>query len=334
MPRNPQVRGSELIEYDPWEGFRRNWGSYRTVAQPYTALLNLAAKLEALAAISVRPTAASFDSELSGPQNEADENILEWCNEHGLLGLVPVLSDMIELPGVIELEDNGSPRVLNSVTYYREGGIWDSRLSMIVPGERNPIGVATARSWAQDHRGRVTWLDLDFYGRREEPLDHLRRYFTDSDNAGFRPDLPNGEQFWRRYCEPLDDFAHWASRIFRESVENLSRWQSDRVNDFDARLTAQRAHSKLNSLAAPAAPSFRFRPDTGRIDEERVSAGLLSSYALMVLLDREDGRRALKCNNCAAFFVSNESRAGYCSERCRNTASNRRYRTRKRNRSI
>jgi hypothetical protein len=293
-------------------------------------LLNLAATLEALDAKSIAPSLVSVGSEIRGPQNEADEGILGWCDKHGLIGLVPVLSDFIELPTTIEPGTDKSPLLVTTVTYHREGGIWSERISMHVTEGNSIDAQDRAARLAEECTPSFNWLDLDFQDSIAKPFSHLREYFTDYDDDGFTPGLPNGNRFWHAYSEPLDDFARW-SLVFRKSVECLSQWRSHMVHDNHARSAANLAHSALTALAEPAAPTFRFRPERDRVDEERVSAGLLSSYALMFLWDREEGRRALRCNNCSAFFVSDDPRAGYCSRRCRNTASNRRYRMGKRN---
>jgi hypothetical protein len=62
------------------------------------------------------------------------------------------------------------------------------------------------------------------------------------------------------------------------------------------------------------------------LEQVTISPGLLSSYALMFLLDQVENRRALRCEVCVRYFVSDERRALYCSPRCRHTAQSRRYR--------
>lgn len=105
-----KAEGAELHEYDPWDDYRSNAGNYRTVEQPYTALLELHRKLKDLDSRNIRPTSVPhifLGEPLRGPKNEADTLILNWCNLHGLLGLVPVLSNSIRPPAVLD-ESGGS----------------------------------------------------------------------------------------------------------------------------------------------------------------------------------------------------------------------------------
>jgi hypothetical protein len=117
--------------------------------------------------------------------------------------------------------------------------------------------------------------------------------------------------------------------MFALSVGYMSQWEGGTTNGEDATAAVQQSYRALSALAQAAVPSFRFNPERNRVDEERVSAGLLASYALMFLWDRVDGRRALRCQNCDSHFISDEPRARYCSPRCRNTAQSRRYRSKK-----
>jgi hypothetical protein len=88
------AEGAELQQYDPWVDFRSNAGKYRTVDQPYVPILELHRKLTILGGKhNVWPTPARAAKR--GMQNEADELIVAWCNQHGFLGLVPVLSNSI-----------------------------------------------------------------------------------------------------------------------------------------------------------------------------------------------------------------------------------------------
>jgi len=170
---------------------------------------------------------------------------------------------------------------------------------------------------------------MGVYG--EQPLKFIRAFFLPStfgqkepNEERFTPPPPLSPPFWRCYGEPVSAIAYWC-RKFTECIDCMSLWQGRDAAEADV----QYAFTNLSALADSAAPAFRFNPKRNALDEARVSPGLIASYALMFLWDRMEGRRALRCQNCQAYFVSDETRARYCSPRCRNTAQARRYRSQK-----
>ena len=333
------AKGAELLRYDPWQGFRTNVGLYRTVEQPYVAFLELNRKLKALANTGVRPFRADSrhageHTSLNGPQNEADQVVLDWCNQHGLVGLVPVLCNSIRLPPQIEKDERGGCVKITHAHHFRDGGIWHS---LVQEGEIVCCGEdcdTTARkAVASDPKPTVTWFDWMSHLYEEKPLDYFRQFFPGPQHnewvESFAPPKPITANFWKAYCEPTRDLCRWCEN-FALSVDYLSGWGGGRGSDSEQG-KAEQAHWFLVGLSQSAAPTFRFHAGRNSIDEVRVSAGLLSSYALMFLWDRMDSRRALRCGVCDRYFVTDEQRAEYCSPRCRNTAQKRRFRARRSN---
>jgi hypothetical protein len=252
----------------------------------------------------VRPSRASVHPRFTpepiiGPHNDADELILGWCNNHGLLGLVPVLSNSIR-------PADGNHH------HHRDGGVWSTLITTGTTTHLRGDDSADREAAPPGFTPGVTWLNPAILLYEEKPLDHIELFFRADETP-----RPNSQQFWGQYGEPIQQFTHWVG-IFVSLVDCVSQ-----SKDTDA---IRRAHSILNALAQSAAPSFRFNAKRNRLDEERVPAGLLASYALMFLWDSMEKRRALRCENCDSYFVSNDPRARYCSPRCRNTAQSRRYR--------
>jgi hypothetical protein len=334
------AEGAKLIEYDPWHAFRVNEGKYRTVEQPYTTLLELNRNLIRLESTNVRPSRLHaryfFGDAVRGPQNAADRLILDWCNLHGLLGLVPVLSNSIRLRAEAEVGTHEQSRVMRHRHHFRIGGIWHSHLVTVNPA------AATSEATEEADRGladqvpgaALTWFNWPTHIYEEKPLEHIRdfflptpfgMYFPEEDH--FAPPCPNSGEFWARYGEPVEGFTRWC-RLFATSVDCLSQAEGGHKSDEDVRAIEQ-SFWALSGLAHSVAPAFRLIQGGGRVDEARVSAGLLASYALMFLWDRMEGRRAIRCQNCDSRFISNDSRALYCSRRCRNTAQSKRSRSKK-----
>ncbi|MGA9623920.1 MAG: hypothetical protein WBQ65_05580, partial [Bryobacteraceae bacterium] len=260
-----------------------------------------------------------------GPRTEADELILAWCNQHGLLGLVPVLSNSIRPPAAIESGDHKSTRVVKK-HHHRAGGIWLSQMvSPIFPPQ---AAEDAARRFAEEGaKPGITWFNWQSHIYEEKPLQDIELFFRPVwKDEPVNPPCPNTPLFWKSYGEPVWEFTHWCE-MFTLSVDYISQWEGGKTNSENA-AAVQHSHWALSGLAQSAAPTFRFNPQRNSVDEQRVSAGLLASYALMFLWDRVEGRRALRCRNCDRYFVSDVKRANYCSPRCRNTSQKRRSRAR------
>ena len=318
-------KDAELVKYDPWQAFRSNVGKYRTVTQPFNSLLELGRHLENEEKRDVRPSKINQQSALIpvlGPQNGADKLILDWCNEHGLLGLLPVLSTSIRLSehashirsGGEWVTDNIEEEIRHSTTLSRR---------KVERGEQDSLTPSVDRS----ADSKITWLSWLFAEYEVTPLSDKGAFFGAwNPTHTLTPWRPGSEMFWKVYGEPVHDFGEWCI-VFTHCVNLLSLQSAERA-DKAGFITV--AHRVLTRLAESAAPVFEFHP-TRRIvlDEVRTPAGLLASYALMFLWDLTDGRRGLRCARCDRYLVSDDPRAAYCSQRCRNTAQNRRYRAQK-----
>lgn len=341
--RNGVIRPAlaTLEEYDPWQRYRTNVGKYRTVEQPYLALLELQRELERVedrGGDSVKAGSQPISTaSVIRAQNDADDLIVRWCNRHGLLGLLSTLSNSICFPAVVRpLTDYANTRVVSQEMYVRTGGIWHPVLDVRSVFENTSKRAdAVARREAKElSRPGVTWFNRESSVYELKPLDSIKKFFPFSSKSNnesmFHPPCPNQQSFWADYGEPVSDFKLWC-RLFTRAVEHLSQWpaRSAGGDTEDLPIEVERSFRTLSELAQSAAPSFSLRKARGTIEEARESAGLLASYALMFLWDHIDGRRTLRCQNCGRYFVSNENRARYCCVSCRNTAQSRRYRTKK-----
>lgn len=303
------ARDAALIEYDPWERFRENDGRYRTVHQPYIELVNLCRRLDDLRIQSgIQPWSPGGRTlkPVVGPQNEADQLILDWVERHGLLGIVPTVANSIRS---------------GTKWHYLAGGVWFSFTQL--------RGDAPVRL----DDPAVGWLNLRFRLYEAQPLKDLEPFFG-ANIADQGVPGPGSPEFWRDYREPIDKFVSYGRR-FASDAMCLSHWRdarfarpSDGLRPDTPGDSEHEAFNVLAALAATTAAEPQLAADRKMIVEERNSPGLLASYALMFLWDRMDGRRIVRCGGCGSHFVSNEIRAGYCSVACRRTASSRRYRRR------
>jgi len=323
------TRDAQFTEYDPWSAYYLNADRYRTVEQPYNSFLELGSQLQDEQARGVRPSKVdsrrSATKAMLGPQNGADRLILDWCNDNGLLGLVPVLSTLI--------------RLRNDTFHYRDGGKWFTRFEEQDAPRRSTTttrpqvqsGEEDSITWPVDGRGveeKLTWLSDDSLYEHEWTSLSDKRAFFDTWKRGrmFAPFRPGSRAFWNVYAEPVEEIARW-SVLFTKAAKWLSRPSSGGGGDNGFLI---RSYLIIKKLTESAAPSFQLHPARKIVlDEERIPAGLLASYALMFAWDLMEGRRAIQCEVCQRYFVSDEYRAAYCSRRCRNTAQTRRHRAKK-----
>lgn len=288
-----------LVQYDPWIDFTQNVGKYRTVEQPYLPVLELGRRLEEI------DHAARSSWVPGGP---IEKLVVPWSTSHGLLGLLPSLAESIAFP--VTSGDTPYQRV-----WFRLGGQWWEKDSESEPF-REP-GIDWSRSFEGGFKERGGFdLLLKFFPK----LAERKSWFDDV------PQIQTTE-FWRDYGEPLELFDQVCIEL-AQAVRALGSWQ------WTSEAADQRGDALwfLNSLVQAAGPTFGDHDPSGKpgIFEYHICAGLLGSYALMILSDLTSGRRIPNCETCGRFFVSNVAQAAYCSPKCRHTAQTRRHRQKSR----
>jgi hypothetical protein len=129
--------------------------------------------------------------------------------------------------------------------------------------------------------------------------------------------LPLSAEFCRMYAENVDQ-ALTSARQFAQSIRRIGRGPEQK-EEFDEAMREMQALAAQSSFttAGKAGETFRWAP-----------ASLLSYYAAMALADVAEDLLNV-CDNCHAVFVSSAGRARFCSPRCRKTALQREWRTRK-----
>src|ERR1051326_67333 len=206
------AQGAEFREYDPWQSYRANVGKYRTVEHPYCSLLELGRSLEYEDSRGVRPSRMDLQrplgDSLQGPPNQAEQLILDWCNKHGLLGLVPVLSTSIHVGGEFR--------------HIRDGGSWVT----VLKHEGPPFSIVVPVQSGEDSLSRVltkgdgslTWLNWFSHEYDTKLLAEKRAYFSArNDNGAFAAWRPGSQRFWANYGEPVHELYEWCS-VFTQTV--------------------------------------------------------------------------------------------------------------------
>lgn len=338
--------GSELEQYDPWEAHKGN----EPAGAPYESLLNLAAE------IKLRPMIGEISAGLMtgvgfpfGLEQDGEARVLEWCNEHGLLGLLLQEAVMISLAPRWETltrfpDGERTDDVVPILrTYVREGANWNEQTQTRFgygddweSAERSPGEVVKQRlipsGWdtaAVIHRGLSLGRGRGMVARgwRRESLGAVLAPFfprvPSSEVDIYRYPKPATKEFWAAYCEPVSDFA-LAVLGFGSAAEDLGRSNMDEAQG----PTIIDGVETLCSFLEPTSPSISLSKD-GILQQQWLSPSLLGAFAVMLLQDVAEGRRFLHCDVCRKLFVATAYQSRYCSSTCRHTAQKRRYRKKK-----
>ena len=338
-------RGARLQLYNPWADFQRSGEETALAAQepPYISLLCLLKDFPELREVPTRAVSLS---------DGAESALLAWCAKHGLLGLLPHLVQVIELaPRRVRARwTSGSERVV--CRYVRCAGGWSTEL-------RNPDGghhQVTDRHLRDFSKGRPVGHGMVI--RSERLVDPALRLDGVEFCADYFPSVgakhastycypePFRKSFWNSYAEPLDVFcgaARLLDRIIRDffassrkspiSILNVAgEPDSARLETSPRKAKAQKldVRLRLEGLLAPSRRTLASHPKHG-FQPLWDMPSLLSAYAVM-FSDDLVRRRLLRCRECGRIFVSTFKKALYCGSKCRNTATKRVYRHKRRKR--
>jgi hypothetical protein len=342
------AKRTTLRVYDPWEDYRLARESGEPA--PYDSLLKVISGLT----LSVRSGGTGV---ALTPESEAA--VLEWCSEHGLLGVLLAQIERVVLPARWRGDlPNGMVGVASAypfpaqVRYVRTNVGWEARnfidmggmdrLMHGVPRDRRPTtlpgegGKLVPEEWLpffpKLEKPKVWLRDLVRGELTEKNLDETwARYFPSVAPDDYpKPALVevDDEQvfraFWEHYAEPVEDFVRTASAL-RDALEGLRHAAPVREMTPEQIGNVSRGISALHALIFPVRSAVGVLED-GTFREQWISPSLLTSLAKMAHEDVTGGRRPLSCALCGRTFVSDAYQARYCSPRCRNTAQKREYR--------
>ena len=158
------------------------------------------------------------------------------------------------------------------------------------------------------------------------PGDHTFRMFRLAERDTYSYPVPESDQFWAEYCEPVGWLLGAASQL-REALLQLNpdTELAETPESFLYRIDA--GMRSLHNLLSPVQPSITV-DSSGQYRQTWRATSLLASFSLMAMLDLTEHRRVLTCRTCGRVYVSAARAARYCSTRCRGTAQKRAYRAR------
>jgi len=278
-------RGAKLLQYEPWSLYAQPSGK-RSIKQPYHALLDLAAHLNA-------------------------DAIASWCSQNGLLGIVPHAAEMVVLAAQTRQSQIAVGNDIPVFTrYVRTPQRWVG-IESLYHGSSHSLqpGVFLRRLGASDlsFEPLSAWWSKFFPDVPPDEADH------------FQYPLPFSPAFWKMYAEPVFEFMA-AMKLFQEAIDALTKPQQ---------FNQSARETLINELSKGVSPVLYSPSVRRRFRMGWASPSLLASFAAMAMLDLTRNR-ILICSNkvCRSFFVSQSTKARYCSPRCRRTAQMRRRRKR------
>jgi hypothetical protein len=297
------AKGATLAWYDPWPDFQRTRaqtvGQAPVAAQPaYQSLMKLVHQLEYLPGRNRYPDCLSQKSQ---------DLILEWCQQHGLLG---VLLSRWEAISLFPQPDDADQ--------------WIQR--RYFHGFGQVVQVQETTGDVKDGTATVLIHGLNDLTLAEEPPSKTwSRFFPSiefSKRDTFSYPRPYTVEFCQLYGEPLFDFCK-AAQLLVGAISHLLLKQPKTKDD--PRLAREQALDAINLLRRPVASVLDF-DESGSVKPHRVAPSLLASFADMSAEDLVYGRPTLQCTCCGTPFVSSAYQARYCSVLCRLREQKRRLR--------
>ncbi len=136
---------------------------------------------------------------------------------------------------------------------------------------------------------------------------------------------PLSVKFWQLYAEPVNAFLSGALYL-RFALWCLSGRRHLKTTK-NSRDSVEEGTRFIQRVVAPVSPTVELSED-GALHQKWSPPSLLGSLAMMALQDLVSDRLHF-CTTCRRFFTSGAYQVLYCSERCRKTEQQRRYREKK-----
>ncbi len=325
-----------IERYNPWEGFvlpGSGTRGGRMLERPYLSLIELSDAFER--ADLTRGGFAHLDPEMF-PLVES------WYQKHGCLGLFFSKARQVNLyPRWKQMAGSNGPSSRYFPTFTRhvrtptgwktqsEHVLVNANIATVSIDEADRGLTVPKELWNPEWKPGVliqegngfSWVEIEKFMRDFFPTIPPGQEQETYDYPG-----PFSVEFWKLYGESIGEFVS-EIQSFSRAVRSLARFRPiEEMNDGEKHFLAVAYHELMN-LASQVNPALLLKVD-GTCSREWVSTSLLSSYAMMVLLDAERGALNV-CVNCSRVFASSAGRARFCSSRCRRTQLQRQSRARR-----
>ena len=326
-------------EYDPWEGFEAGTGGYQPTGEYtraryrgiplYLQIINLVDDLDRLREEWDGAADTASKRKAERHRRKYEKTLLDWCRDHGLLGIYPH-----------ELISAENPPMKNKRGVWYQWRCWASG-SKIQESFSKAAGVAEARVMLE--RPDEVWVPSHI---EVDAANINSRFFPRraGKSASRLPmQLPWQPEFRLAYGEPAHEFLRYAGML-----RSVYQFFNDHSGYFtDKRLgRLYRGKKKSNTdhlwevatiqgnlldyLLSRVTSSFNYNPD-GSYRMTWRARSLIAVAAQMALIDLTDAKGDLaRCEICNhLFWTSDAERTTYCSPRCKRTSNQRQYRAAK-----
>jgi hypothetical protein len=279
--------GAKMCRYNPGDGFTTNRANH--VQPAYQSLLQLVRRIKFHPGPRRFPQCVTEDSQAE---------ILDWCTQHGLLGVLLSHWEAITLaPQRSESDTWIQHRYLRA-----QGQTVEDIISSGDVSERPPS---------------VLIRDLRNFQLVEETPHHTwARFFPSVElekrNTYAYP-LPYTDEFCHLYAEPLFFFCT-AARSLAGAITHLASPSSP--GEHHDLLAQKQAADLINFLRRSLSPVVDVNSE-GVFQQHWEAPSLLASFADMAVQDVALDQATLVCEACGLPFVSGAYQAKYCSVRCR-----------------
>jgi hypothetical protein len=342
----PKAR-AKLIKYDLWKYYReslKNDDSQRS--RPYQSLKNL------INNIDTELDDWGHVTQVASPKNK--QEIIKWCNEFGLMGILLQQVQMVTLPSTTV----GDGYYEGQYKYIRVPDGWESKYheeSKYFPDQESGEEIDVK----YDMPAKAIFRELRSYEVKEDNLSRtFGRFFPNvppDEKETFQYPLPLTEEFWSQYAEPVKDFIEWGA-FFSSAVIDRSKppliassltdpylleafYDDSGYDPKQAVFPVENkdSYSKISDYSTfeSSALNWLLSTVTFSLFESNdknyrrwVAPSLIASFATMAALDSIEGNRVVKCATCGEYFTTSSRTALYCSPTCRHTLQKRRKRER------
>jgi hypothetical protein len=278
---------AQICRYNPADGFTTNRPNH--VQPAYQSLVKLVGR------IKFHPGPRRFPRCLT---EDSQAEILDWCNQYGLLGVLLSHWEAITL----------APQ-------RSESGTWIQHRYLRAQGQTVEDIVSSGDVCERPPSVLIRGL-RDFHLVEETPHHTWARFFPSVEwgkrNTYAYP-LPYTDEFCHLYAEPLFFFCT-AARSLAGAITHLASPSSP--GQHHDLLAQKKAADLINFLRRSLSPVVDVDSD-GVFQQHWEAPSLLASFADMAAQDLALGQAILLCEACGLPFVSGAYQAKYCSVRCR-----------------
>jgi hypothetical protein len=264
-----------------------------------------------------------------------EATVLDWCRRYGLIGIVPMQAHLTMCETAAEPDDFSflvGP-IATSVSQ-RQSRRYSSDPSAGMDEENSRDHLFQMVDWLDERKSRKGGRNKVAKSLLRIPEQPYREMVEDwfgskaDTDYGSLETQDGAELFWTAYREPIEFFAAVAWQ-FLDEVEVLHTPVKDWWNTPATRGAEDLFHAidYFDALSNSIDRHCERLTSAKELRDTRTTCSILAHFGDIAFEDSECGRRVYRCVNCGRISISQDSRARYCSPRCRKASVMRKYRS-------